>query len=244
MPRLAVKFANFPGNGMASRRGAVLLVGRAPANLLASCGEDPTGTESWFDRAACPRVGVNSQEAPQLVGRDGRLRFDLDEIEPIEVRSEVRSDGLPGKRRNRSIDRDEIARTAPKSPGGGDRYSERDQPEAEFGPQVHAETLRRRRIMAMAESALFRPGARKCGSQTQGDESTARHVPLGSPQVHISAEKHGCTASSQGPDRIAAPAHYREQHTQLKDLQGGMPARGVNELRQKGQKKQSRLRVK
>jgi hypothetical protein len=63
MPRLAMKLPNFPGNGIASRGGAVLLVGRAPANVLARCGEDPTGTESRFGRAACPRVGVNSKEA-------------------------------------------------------------------------------------------------------------------------------------------------------------------------------------
>src|SRR5215469_4982781 len=166
MPRLAVKLANFPGNGIASRRGAVLLVGRAPANLLARCREDPIGTQCRLDRAAGPRVGVNSKEAPQLLGRDGRLRLNLNEIKAIEVRSAVRSDGLPSKRRNRLIDRDEIARTVPKNPGRGDRYSERDQPETEFGPQLHATTLRRRPIMAMAESALFRPGARKRGSQT------------------------------------------------------------------------------
>src|SRR5438045_9690377 len=46
-------------------------------------------------------------------------------------------------------------------------------------------------------------------------------------------------AGEHGPDGIAAPAHESKQHPQLKNLQSGMAAGRVHELREKREKEQS-----
>ena len=67
----------------------MVLVARAPADLLARCGEDPVRADGRRGRVACPRVGVDSEKAPQLIGRDTRVRFHLNEVETVKVEREV-----------------------------------------------------------------------------------------------------------------------------------------------------------
>jgi len=136
MARLTVKFADLAGNGFAHRR-AMLLVGRTPADLPAVFREYPIRRENGLGGAAGSWIGVNSKKAAQLVGREGRLCFDLDEVEAVEIRSEAQGDGSAGKQRNRLIDRDKIACVVPQSPSDRDADAERDEAEAEFSFQLH-----------------------------------------------------------------------------------------------------------
>ena len=87
--RRTVKLPDFAGNALAGRRSAVWLVARAPADLLARCGEDPVRADGRRGRVACPRVGVDSEKAPQLIGRDTRVRLHLNEVETVKVEREV-----------------------------------------------------------------------------------------------------------------------------------------------------------
>lgn len=97
MAGLTVKFANFAGNGVA-RRGTMLLVRRATAELPAVSGEDPICRENWLEGAAGSPVAIDSEKTARLIGRGSSLCFDLNEVKAIEVKNEVRRDRLARNR--------------------------------------------------------------------------------------------------------------------------------------------------
>lgn len=88
MTGLTVEFANFTRDPVAWR-GAVLLFGGAAPDFLACARKYPIGPENRLGGAAFNWVGIDSEKAVQLIGRDGRLGFDLDEVETVKVESEV-----------------------------------------------------------------------------------------------------------------------------------------------------------
>ena len=72
--------------------------------------------------------------------------------------------------------------------------------------------------------------------QAESDESAAGDVALSSTETDAGTKTVGYGAGKDGPDGIAAPAHKREQNSQLENLQSGMAKRWIHKLRQKSQK--------
>src|ERR1700738_4667797 len=96
---------------------------------------------------------------------------------------------------------------------------------------------------AKSSSRLLRLTTCKRRSHTQSNQRPARYILLGAAQTCAPAKPLRNRPGRQGPNRIAPPAHQRKQQTQFENLQRGMPACRLNELRQKCEEKQGGLGI-
>src|ERR1700732_590582 len=96
---------------------------------------------------------------------------------------------------------------------------------------------------AIARGGLLRFSAGERGREAERDQHSAGEVALRAAQARAAANAFRERPGEQRVHRVAAPAHHRKQNSQLANLQRGVTARRVDELRQERQKKQRGLRI-